>query len=433
MYIYTTHITPRLQYVANFLQQQIFTQPVLLVTSLENIDGSQIIINYSDEILAVSSINIQPHSLLFETGVQPQNITCFEVGGMKAFFNTAGDIPFDIFAASFYLLSRYEEYLPYTADAFSRYPHTEALAYKEIFLQQPLVNNWWQYFAKRVNEKLSLTLAIKNNFTFLPTYDIDIAWSYKNKGFWRNAGGWCKDLLQGKFSLLSKRIAVLRGKQKDPYDAYAWLNQLHEKYYLKPYYFFLLAHKRTQYEKNIAPDNKQLIALINDHFIRYPVGIHPSWNSSLKENVLTKEIQTLAHIAGKTIQASRQHYIKFTLPQTYRQLLQQGILFDFSMGYGSINGFRASVASPFYWYDVEREQQTDLLLFPFCFMDANAFYEIKHTAEEALAEMKTLYGKVKNVNGLFSMIWHNNFLGSEPVFTEWKKVYEAFVQWQSEQ
>ncbi len=432
MFIYTHHITPRLQYVVGFVQQ-LFSQPIQITNNIQDVPVGEMVINYSNVTLAINCFTIHPQGLLQQTGVQQQNIQCFDTDGVKAFFGTDGDMGFDIFAASFYLLSRYEEYLPYTPDAFGRYPHTEALAYKENFLQQPLVNNWWQYFAKKVNERLSATLTSKTKFTFLPTYDIDIAWSYKNKGFWRNAGGWCKDLLQGKFDLLSKRLAVLRSKQKDPFDTYGWLNQLHEKHYLKPYYFFLLAHKRTSYEKNIAPDNKQLVALINDHLIRYPVGIHPSWKSSLDENVLLQEIQTLSTIAGKPIQASRQHYIKFTLPNTYRQLLQQGIQFDFSMGYGSINGFRASVALPFYWYDIKQEKQTDLLLFPFCFMDANAYYEQKLSTAETLETMKSLYQSVQEVNGLFSMIWHNNFLGTDKAFAGWKEVYERFMQWHEEQ
>lgn len=432
MYIYTHHTTPRLQYVIGFIQQ-LFSPQVHITNSIQDIPAGELVINYSNETLPVNCFNIQPQGLLQQAGVQQQNIQCFETNGIKAFFATSGDMAFDIFAATFYLLSRYEEYLPYTPDEFGRYPHTASLAYKESFLHHPLVNTWWQLFVQEVKAKLGTSLPVKNNFTFLPTYDIDIAWSYKNKGFLRNTGGLCKDMLKGKFERVRERIAVICGQQKDPFDTYGWMHRLHEKYALKPYYFFLLAHQRTMYDKNIAPGNKQLMALINDHLIRYPVGIHPSWKSSLAKNVLVREVQTLSAFAGKPIQASRQHYIKFTLPHTYRQLLQEGIRYDFSMGYGSINGFRASVALPFYWYDMELEEQTELLLFPFCFMDANAYYEQRTTAREALAEMQHLYHAVRNANGLFSMIWHNNFLGTDKAFAGWREVYEDFMQWQQQQ
>ena len=71
---------------------------------------------------------------------------------------------------------------------------------------------------------------------------------------------------------------------------------------------------------------------------------------------------------------SRQHFIRFTLPDTYRQLINAGIKEEFSMGYGSVNGFRASVALPFYWFDLEKNEATSLLVYLFCFMDANSFF-----------------------------------------------------------
>jgi hypothetical protein len=63
------------------------------------------------------------------------------------------------------------------------------------------------------------------------------------------------------------------------------------------------------------------------------------------------------------------------MPGTFQQLINAGIREEYSMGYGSINGFRASVASPFHWYDLERDEQTDLMVYPFCLMDANCFFE----------------------------------------------------------
>jgi len=263
---------------------------------------------------------------------------------------------------------------------------------------------------------------------FLPSYDIDIAWSYRYKGWWRNMGGLIRSLLTGKIKEWKERMAVTLKKQKDPYDAYGWMNQLHEKYKLRPYYFFLLAKHTGRYDKNISPAEPAMKALVYDHVIRYPVGIHPSWRSGDDPSLLKEEIDTMRKITGTDIQSSRQHYIRFALPETFRRLTDLGIRFDFSMGYGSVNGFRASVASAFYWYDLLNEKQTELLLFPFCFMDANCFYEQKYTTQQALDEMRQYYQAVKNVNGTFIMIWHNSFLGTDPLFNGWKDIYEQFIK-----
>jgi hypothetical protein len=97
------------------------------------------------------------------------------------------------------------------------------------------------------------------------------------------------------------------------------------------------------------------------------------------------------------------------------------------MGYGSINGFRASVSTPYYWYDLKNEERTQLLLHPFCFMDANSFYEQKFSPEAAFNEMRHYYNAVKAINGTMITIWHNNFLGTAEEFAGWKQVYEKFV------
>ena len=98
------------------------------------------------------------------------------------------------------------------------------------------------------------------------------------------------------------------------------------------------------------------------------------------------------------------------------------------MGYGSINGFRASVASSFYWYDLDKEEQTTLRLFPFCFMDANAYYEQHFSAGQAMTELMHYYRSIRKVNGLMVTIWHNSILGRSPEFAGWREAYEVFLK-----
>jgi hypothetical protein len=110
------------------------------------------------------------------------------------------------------------------------------------------------------------------------------------------------------------------------------------------------------------------------------------------------------------------------------QLLEAGIKEDFSMGYGSINGFRASITSPFYWYDLEKEEQTHLLLYPFCYMEANSFFEQKQTPQQAFEEMLYYYNTVKSVNSTLITIWHNTFLGTDEFYKGWREIYHRFFK-----
>jgi hypothetical protein len=167
--------------------------------------------------------------------------------------------------------------------------------------------------------------------------------------------------------------------------------------------------------------------LIQYHAVGYPIGIHPSWQSVDDPVLLSTEKQNLESLTGKKIICSRQHYIRLSLPDTYRLLLDHEIESDFSMGYGTVNGFRASVSSPFSWYDLDAEQATNLRIYPFCFMDANAFFEQKSTPAEAFEEIRYFHDIVKKVNGTMITIWHNTFLSDVPLYKGWKEVYEIFL------
>jgi hypothetical protein len=368
--------------------------------------------------------------LLFETGVRNQMIDCIEVDYRKAFFQTKGDFPFDVLAASFYLISRYEEYLPHQKDEYGRFAHTSSLAHREQFLNVPLVNLWLESLRKKLKAKFPTLIFRRRSFKFIATYDIDIAWSYKHKGWARNLGGFLKNLSQGKWSQLSERIAVLRGKQADPYDCYEWLDALHLYCRIKPVYFFLVAQKLQGYDRNIATSSKALQKLINYCAGLSKTGVHPSWQSSVapNHNVLLEEKEWMEAIIDKPAERSRQHYIKLSLPETYRRLISCGLLKDYSMGYGSTNGFRASVASSFLWFDLEKNETTPLRIYPFCFMDANSYYELGHSARDAYEELMQYYNTLKKLNGLFIIIWHNHFLGSDKNFKTWKEMYELFLK-----
>jgi hypothetical protein len=167
--------------------------------------------------------------------------------------------------------------------------------------------------------------------------------------------------------------------------------------------------------------------LIWQHTQHASIGIHPSWKSGDKHALLQQEINTLKEITQQPCTSSRQHYIRMQMPETYRRLISCGITDDYSMGYGSINGFRASVASPFYWFDLEKNQPTNLLLHPFCFMDANAFFEQHQTAEEAGASLQQYHDTVKQVGGQLITVFHNHFLTQQPQWQVWRNMYERFV------
>lgn len=428
--IYSTYNSPRLQYITEVLLHNLSGIEISLTTLQDEFiqyEGARI--NYSHNSITSDELQIIPAPLLFETGITTQNIAGKAHGGSRILFPSEnGDLHFDIFAAAFYLLSRYEEYLPHQPDEYGRFAHTESIAYKEGFLHRPQINYWLYDFQKMLQAKFPFLVFSVKKFRFIPTYDIDIAFSYLHKGIARNAGGLVRSLLKGELASAKDRIDVLTKRKEDPFDVYEWLYALHLKFGLQPYYFFLVAGSPGKYDKNVDPNHAEMQELIRYHAAGYNVGVHPSWQSGDSIALLEEEITTLEHIIGRKVIHSRQHYVRFSLPGTYRQLIDHGIVNEFSMGYGTINGFRASIASPFFWYDLSAETKTDLLVYPYCFMDTNAFFEQKLTPSQAFNEIRYYHDVIKKIDGTMISIWHNNFFGNDPLFKGWKEVYELFLE-----
>ena len=428
--VYTQLSSPRVDYIFSTLLSALGIKNFILTTDKTLVqNSSEPKINYSSQRITADELWIQPVNLLFENDIKEQDIVCFDYNDLKAFFKISdGDFPFDIFAASFYLISRYEEYLPHNKDMYGRYAHENSLAYKENFLKIPSVNMWLQDFGNLLNKKFPSLTQSPKAFTFLPTYDIDIAYSYLHKGITRNLGGFIKSMWYSEWFLFKERMNVLFGKRQDPFNSYQWLDELHKTHHLKPLYFFLLALENKGYDKNILPSKLAMKKLVKQHSKQYDIGIHPSWQSGDKPELLKQEIKKIEIIAGKAIIKSRQHYIRMNLPETYRRLIDAGIEEDYSLGYGSINGFRASYCLPYLWYDLQKEETTNLTIFPFCYMDANSYYEQHNNCQQALEEMTYYYNITKQVNGLFITIWHNHFLGTDKMFRGWREAYRTMCQ-----
>ncbi len=419
--VYTSHIGTRFKYIL----QTLFGKETEITESKEKFlqyEGPKI--NYSVERITANECWIQPYGLLSETGISQQPISIFEYAGLKCFFAGEGDISFDIFSASFYLLSRYEEYLPHELDEYGRYAHTNSIAYKKNFLDIPLVNLW----IMEIQKILPGWKPAPREFVFIPTYDIDIAYSYLHQPVWKNVLGFFRDLLKSDLDKVVERGNVYSGRKKDPFDTFDWIDQLHQHYQLHPIYFFLTIIKRGEYDKNLLARSKALQNLYKRLSLQYSAGLHPSWQSGTEECLLQKEINLLQRIIQKPIHLSRNHYLRFTLPHTYRRLIQAGITDDYSMAYSSINGFRASYALPYYWYDIEKEELTALQIHPFCYMEANSFFEQKYSAAEAAIEIQHYHDAVKKVNGEFITLFHNHFLTEQEQWMPWRKMYRDFLE-----
>jgi hypothetical protein len=143
------------------------------------------------------------------------------------------------------------------------------------------------------------------------------------------------------------------------------------------------------------------------------VAVHPSYGAGDDPGRIQDEISGLEAATGKKIECSRQHFVKMTFPSTYEALLRSGISRDYSMGYASISGFRAGIASPFNFFNLEKEEARPLRVYPFMFMDTTLSDYMKLKPAEYCAAVLPLIEEVKAVGGMLTGIWHNYDLANQ--------------------
>ena len=423
--VYTHKVTPRVKYIFQMLFTQFLGLDVKLTNSIEEfIAFNGMKISYTKNPLG-SELFFSSHSLLFEKGILDHAVHIRSENGQKIFFEQPDNsaLSFDVFAASFYLLSRYEEYLPHIKDRFQRFPAKESIAYKNGFLKTPIIEYWLLDLVEVIQKKFPDFKPVERQFTFVNTIDVDNAYCYLEKGVVRNVAAGIKSLTQFDFSGLKQRLNVVLGNEKDPYDTFDYLLSLQKKYKFKSVYFFLLADYGHN-DKNISVTSKKFQSLIKSMADYAQIGIHPSWASNKNSDKLPKEIMRLESISKRDVTRSRQHFLKLDLPFTYRRLIDLGIQEDYTMGYASQVGFRAGTSLPFYFYDLDMELQTQLLLHPFAVMDGTLNEYMELPVDDAQYLVKELMDRVKFVNGTFISLWHNETVSDNRHWHDWKQVYE---------
>ena len=427
--IYSHKITPRVRYIF----KHIFTRTLLISVDFtskieEFVAHNGPKMTYTKTPLG-NEFFVKSNDLLFEQGVNDMEMMIQNWDDVPCFFKAGGKsaIPFDIFAASFYLISRYEEYLPHVKDIHGRYTAEQSLAFKYRFLEKPVVDIWAYKLLEALKEKFPDYEYKQREYEFISTIDIDNAYAYKYKSFVRRVGGFFKDLLFFKLVNIWNRFAVTFNIKKDPFDTFQQIINIRKEKNIKTIFFFLIGDYTT-FDTNVSASKNKFRLLIKEMVDYALVGLHPSYFTMTNASLLKKEKLRLEGIINMPIQRSRQHYLRFSLPETYQNLIDLEVEEDYSMGYASNVGFRAGTCTPFYFYDLDFEIQTPLKVFPFALMDTTLNDYMKLTPRQSLGRIRDLKNEVKAVNGSFITLFHNESLSDYDRWKGWKRLYDSMIK-----
>jgi hypothetical protein len=424
-------ITDRMKYISRFISERLGYDIKLASADQFNVKeapSNQIILNYGPKAVE-GCFSVFSSGLMFETGIAKKEIAHFRREDRMYIFPAPEgfDLPFDMFSASFFLLSRYEEYLPFIPDQYGRFEADQSLAFRIGFLEEPVIDQWLILFRRLLRQKFPGLNFPEQRFRFISTFDIDNPWAFRHKGMIRNIAGSLKALWQGRYSDCRQRINVLRGSLQDPFDNYEYIRSMESNFQFRSVFFFLFGDYDSR-DSNFAWNTKSFKNLVQLMGKDHRTGIHPSLRSNEDVRLLPVEYGRYSEILGNPPEISRQHFLILRFPDTYRRLIEMGIKEDYSLGYASYPGFRAGTSSPFHFYDLTSENETDLTLFPFAVMDVTLRQYQSLTPGEALERIKEIVGQVKQAEGTFLSLWHNESLSGQGIWKGWRAVFEGMLE-----
>lgn len=424
--VYTHKISPRLKYVFKHMCTRVLGIKVDFTTKIEEfIAHNSLKMSYTKQQLG-SEFFIKSNDILFEQGLSDIEINVQKWENTKCFFFN-GDksaIPFDIFAASFYMLSRYEEYLPQRKDEYGRFLATESLAYNHGFLQQPVVDIWAYKFKAALQEQFPDFEFPKREYHIKPIIDVPSPYNYKLKGVMRSFGGTLKDFFRFRFKSLYNRYAVLFGFKHDPFDTFKYIINKQKQSQFKFLVFFFVGSYST-FDKGININKRKYVSLIK-HVADYcEVGLKASYFSVKDVALLKKEKRQMQDVINTSLNASRFSFSKLNLPESYRNLVQLEINEDYTMGYIDHIGFRAGSCTPFLFYDLDYEVQTPLKVCPFHVMDSVLLKTTSLLDKKKV--LNTIIEEIKHVNGEFVPIFHNYTLSNIARWNGFKELFNIIL------
>jgi len=234
-----------------------------------------------------------------------------------------------------------------------------------------------------------------------------------------------KNAFSGRFRENSSIVRTIKGKIPDPFDSYQYISKKLANANV-PLVYFINVGRYSKFDKNIS-GKKGLNQLLETLKKDGDIGIHPSYYSNEQPKLFGQEIRKMRSILNGPVAASRQHYLRLDLPGTYRQLIANGIKEDYSMGYATYPGFRAGTCSEFNWFDLGRNQCTDLRIKPVTWMEGTFAEDLSLSPGEAWKMMKKLLHTVYEYNGHFIPIWHNHTIAETGLYKGWRAVFEQML------
>ena len=335
----------------------------------------------------------------------------------------------DLFAGAFFMLTRWEEAIPTEKDLHHRFPAAKSQVVRNGFILRPIVDEYSILLQSWLRSTGYLFPKTTSTYSIIPTCDVDIPFYWRSKPVWKALGG----RLLKHWNLIesvkdySDYKRVKNVKEKDPFDTFDYLMSLAEKNGTR-FQFNFLGGGKTKYEGYYKIDDPQIKALMEQMISRgHSIGVHPSYETYQDASKIKEEKEAVEASAGVAISKSRQHYLRFAVPDTWKHLAEAGITEDSTLGYAAEPGFRCGTCKPFPVFDIHQRHQLSLIERPLLIMDVSFRMYKNLSIAESIKLCENIIAQVKKHDGELVILWHNSNLSEIDGWEGWNEVLENLM------
>ena len=426
--VYTHKITPRFQYIFRQVFEGILKIPVTFTTTLETfVANSGPKFSYSQDQLG-QEFHVYATPLLWEQGIQDISLDNGNWKGLPVLFHhrKESQIPFDLFAASFYCLSRYEEYLPHLQDDLGRFGSHQSWAASVEALELPLVDLWAVAFLEELQKtfpELSRRTT-QNRPKIQPIFDVVHPLKYRYKSFISGVRQWGQAWWQLNLWDVLEHLLVAFRILPDPYDTYDDFLRQMRRYPYQLMFFVSFAQKSFDgIALRIHSHRFQsLIKSLSDDFT---TALLVSHHGQLLQDDMAAERADLEATIHRPIQSTRFNKGLFDISKSYNPLIRLEVARDYSMGYPDQIGYRASTSVPFFFYDLQNEYQTPLQLFP---VVASEEQLRKFSSQIAFEKLTELLDGIPTATGVQRVAFRNTIWDERIDNQLWRKAFFQYLE-----
>lgn len=413
--VFSPLLTPRIKYIFNFIFASVLKAEVEFTgNSVYFLQSPNAKISYADKPLA-NELFFKNTSLLLANKVDEVKIKTIAFADYTVPFPVEeSTLPFDVFAASFFIVSRYEEYL-HGAKSELDFTAKDSLQYKWKVLKRPIIDEWALVLKNMLQKKYPLLKFQDKKFFNQPTINFTLKPDVP-RGFFPKTKFIITSVLNKKQKFLSSVFDDFTGLGINPEKVVEKLNNLKNSDDL--IYFI-----------NFPQDDKNRLAFSNSSlFLKgKQVGLlRPCIADKEKTNILKLDLSKLAQIQNHSINVISQQLEVLKLPTCYLHLLSAGVTSDYSMGYSDKAGFRAGTCTPFNWYDLQLEKITPISVKSYSISDTAIQYQ---NVTDATKTISDVIDAIKLVNGHFYSSWQLKNLSENTKFKKWKAVFDEMLKY----